>query len=52
MRFLESRGIPFVAREYDASGDFHSALEAAQLIGVSADAVYKTLVILRATRLG
>ncbi len=47
MRFLDSRGISYVAKEYDASGEFHSAVEAAQLIGAPVEAVYKTLVVLR-----
>ncbi len=47
MRLLESRKIPFVAKTYDASGEFHSATEAAQWLGVSPDCVYKTLVVLR-----
>ncbi len=47
MRLLESRNIIYVAKVYDASGAFHSATEAAQLIGAPAEAVYKTLVVLR-----
>ncbi len=47
MRLLESRKIPFVAKTYDASGEFHSAADAAQMLGVSPDSVYKTLVVLR-----
>ena len=47
MRLLESRKIPYTAKTYDASGEFHSATEAAQLIGAPVDSVYKTLVILR-----
>lgn len=47
MRMLESRGIPYIAKEYDASGEFHSAVEAAQLIGAPVESVYKTLVVLR-----
>jgi Cys-tRNA(Pro)/Cys-tRNA(Cys) deacylase len=47
MRLLESRGIAYVATEYDASGAFHSASDAAQLIGASVESVYKTLVVLR-----
>lgn len=47
MRLLDSRKIPYVAKTYDASGEFHSATDAAQLIGASVDSVYKTLVVLR-----
>lgn len=47
MRFLDSRKIPYIAKEYDALGAFHSAAEAAQLIGASSETVYKTLVVLR-----
>jgi Cys-tRNA(Pro)/Cys-tRNA(Cys) deacylase len=47
MRLLDSRKIPYVAKTYDASGEFHSATEAAALIGAPVEAVYKTLVVLR-----
>ncbi len=47
MRLLESRKIPYVTRTYDASGEFHSATEAAALLGAPVDSVYKTLVVLR-----
>lgn len=47
MRLLESRKITFKAITYDASGEFHSATDAAQLIGAPVEAVYKTLVVLR-----
>ncbi len=47
MRLLQARGIAFIAHEYDASGAFHSAADAAQLIGAPVEAVYKTLVVLR-----
>ena len=47
MRLLESRKISYTAKTYDASGEFHSATEAAELIGAPAEAVYKTLVVLR-----
>ncbi len=52
MRLLESRGIPYVATEYDVSGEFHSATEAAQLLNAPADTVYKTLVVLREPKSG
>jgi Cys-tRNA(Pro)/Cys-tRNA(Cys) deacylase len=47
MRLLDSRKIRYVATTYDASGEFHSATEAAQLIGAPSEQVYKTLVVLR-----
>jgi Cys-tRNA(Pro)/Cys-tRNA(Cys) deacylase len=46
-RLLDSRGISYSAKEYDASGEFHSAVEAARLIGAKTESVYKTLVVLR-----
>ncbi|MGE5262247.1 MAG: YbaK/EbsC family protein [Acidobacteriota bacterium] len=47
MRLLESRKIPYVAKTYDTSGEFHSATDAAHLLGAPVQSVYKTLVILR-----
>jgi Cys-tRNA(Pro)/Cys-tRNA(Cys) deacylase len=47
MRALDARGISYVAKEYDASREFHSAAEAAELLGAAPDAVFKTLVVLR-----
>jgi Cys-tRNA(Pro)/Cys-tRNA(Cys) deacylase len=47
MRLLEQRKIPYTTKTYDSSGEFHSATEAAQLIGASVESVYKTLVVLR-----
>ncbi len=47
MRVLDARKIPYVATEYDASREFHSATQAAQLIGAPVEQVYKTLVVLR-----
>lgn len=47
MRVLESNGVAYRATVYDASGAFHAADDAAALLGAPADAVYKTLVILR-----
>jgi Cys-tRNA(Pro)/Cys-tRNA(Cys) deacylase len=46
-RLLESRGIAHRVRVYDAEGAFHSADEAAALLGVPAASVFKTLVVLR-----
>ena len=45
-RLLDSRKIAYTTSEYDGS-QFHSAAEAAQLIGVPVDQVYKTIVVLR-----
>jgi len=47
MRLLDARKIAHHVREYDASGVFHSAEEAAVLIGAPVESVYKTLVVLR-----
>jgi Cys-tRNA(Pro)/Cys-tRNA(Cys) deacylase len=46
-RLLEARGIVYGVRVYDADRAFHSADEAASLLGVPAETVYKTLVVLR-----
>jgi len=47
MRVLDASGVPYRATEYDATRAFHSADEAAQLVGAAPEAVYKTLVVLR-----
>jgi Cys-tRNA(Pro)/Cys-tRNA(Cys) deacylase len=47
-RLLEARGIGHRVRVYDPDGAFHSADEAAALLGASGRSVLKTLVILRA----
>ena len=47
MRLLDSRKIQYTAKTYDTSDEFHSATDAAQLIGALVDSVYKTLVVLR-----
>jgi Cys-tRNA(Pro)/Cys-tRNA(Cys) deacylase len=47
MRVLEARGIAYEAVSYDLDAEFHSAAEAAELLGVDASTVYKTLVVLR-----
>jgi Cys-tRNA(Pro)/Cys-tRNA(Cys) deacylase len=47
MRVLEARGISYEAKSYDPDGVFHSAEEAAQLLGADPATVYKTLVVLR-----
>jgi Cys-tRNA(Pro)/Cys-tRNA(Cys) deacylase len=49
MRMLDARGIPYTPKVYDASREFHSAEEAAVLLGAAAETVYKTLVVLRET---
>jgi len=48
-RLLESRGVAHRVRLYDAEGAFHSADEAATLLGVPGASVLKTLVVLRET---
>jgi Cys-tRNA(Pro)/Cys-tRNA(Cys) deacylase len=48
-RLLDSRGVEHRVRVYDAAGDFHSADEAAGLLGVPGASVLKTLVVLRGT---
>ncbi len=47
MRLLDAKGIPYHVTEYDSSGEFHTGEEAAALVGAPAEAVYKTLVVLR-----
>lgn len=47
MRALEAKGIAYQAITYDAAGEFHSAEEAAVILGVPPAAMYKTLVVLR-----
>jgi Cys-tRNA(Pro)/Cys-tRNA(Cys) deacylase len=47
MRVLEQHGVAYRATEYDASGEFHTADEAAELVGAPLDAVYKTLIVMR-----
>jgi len=46
MRVLEGHKIPYRATVYDDAGEFHSADEAARLIGAPVEMVYKTLVVL------
>src|SRR5262249_37951503 len=46
-RLLEARGIGHRVRVYDPGGAFHSAEEAASLLGVRGSSVLKTLVVLR-----
>lgn len=47
MRVLDAQKIAYETTEYDDQGEFHSADEAAQLIGAPVEHVYKTLVVLR-----
>ena len=47
VRLLESKGIAHRVTVYDDAGEFHSGEEAAALVGAPAEAVYKTLVVLR-----
>jgi len=47
MRVLEARRIAYQVHEYPP--EIHSAMEAAQAMGVPAERVYKTLVVLRET---
>lgn len=46
-RFLESERIDYESKVYDEAGTFHTADEAARLIGAPVESVYKTLVVLR-----
>jgi Cys-tRNA(Pro)/Cys-tRNA(Cys) deacylase len=47
MRVLDSRKVAYEVHEY--SPEIHSAVEAAQAIGVPVERVYKTLVVMRET---
>ncbi len=47
VRLLESKGIAHRVTVYDDAGEFHTGEEAAALVGAAAEAVYKTLVVLR-----
>lgn len=47
MRMLDAKGIAYTARRYDDAGAFHSADDAAALIGAAPETVFKTLVVLR-----
>jgi Cys-tRNA(Pro)/Cys-tRNA(Cys) deacylase len=47
MHVLDAKRIAYTAKVYDATRDFHSAGEAAALLGAAPDSVYKTLVVLR-----
>lgn len=47
MRLLDAKRIPYTATEYDTAREFHSAEEAAAILGVQLEAMYKTLVVIR-----
>jgi Cys-tRNA(Pro)/Cys-tRNA(Cys) deacylase len=47
MRLLDARKVAYRVQVYDESGTFHSAEEAAALMGAPVETVYKTLVVLR-----
>jgi Cys-tRNA(Pro)/Cys-tRNA(Cys) deacylase len=47
MRALDARGIAYRMTAYDETGAFHSAEEAAALVGAAPESVYKTLVVMR-----
>jgi Cys-tRNA(Pro)/Cys-tRNA(Cys) deacylase len=49
MRLLDAKRIPYTATVYDGAGDFHTAEEAADMLGVPLISMYKTLVVLRET---
>jgi Cys-tRNA(Pro)/Cys-tRNA(Cys) deacylase len=49
MRLLDAKGVPYTATTYDDAGEFHTAEEAAVILGVPLSAMYKTLVVLRDT---
>jgi len=50
MRLLDARHVAYQVKVYDAARAFHSAEEAAELIGAPVETVYKTLVVLREAR--
>jgi len=47
-RLLDAQHIPYT--RFELSADKHSALETAQLLGVSPEVVFKTIVVLRETK--
>jgi Cys-tRNA(Pro)/Cys-tRNA(Cys) deacylase len=47
MRVLDARGVPYTATTYDGRRQFHTAEDAASILGVPLSAMYKTLVVLR-----
>lgn len=49
MRLLDAQKIEYAVTVYDEAQEFHSADQAAALIGAPVELVYKTLVVLRET---
>jgi Cys-tRNA(Pro)/Cys-tRNA(Cys) deacylase len=49
LRLLDFQQVHYEAKIYDDSGSFHSAEEAARLLGAPVGEVYKTLVVMRET---
>jgi Cys-tRNA(Pro)/Cys-tRNA(Cys) deacylase len=49
MRLLDAKRIPYEATVYGDAHEFHTAEEAATMLGVPLSAMYKTLVVLRET---
>lgn len=47
MRVLDAKGVPYRVIVYDDAGAFHSGADAAALMRVQPEAVYRTLVVLR-----
>jgi Cys-tRNA(Pro)/Cys-tRNA(Cys) deacylase len=52
MRVLDAQKLNYRVVEYDAAKEFHSAAQAAALIGAPVETVYKTLVVLREAAAG
>jgi Cys-tRNA(Pro)/Cys-tRNA(Cys) deacylase len=46
-RLLDANKVPYTVTAYDNSGDFHNAVEVAEMLGETSETVYKTLVVLR-----
>jgi len=49
MCLLDAQDISYTATTYDDDGEFHTAEDAARMLGVPLSAMYKTLVVLRDT---
>ena len=50
MRLLDAKRVPYTATVYDEADEFHTAEEAAKILGVPLSAMYKTLVVFCETR--
>ncbi|MEO8458190.1 MAG: YbaK/EbsC family protein [Chloroflexota bacterium] len=50
IRLLDAKRIPYTATVYGDAETFHSADEAAAILGIPLSTMYKTLVVLRETR--